>query len=205
MMVTTGDRDCDLVELLRQRDPAAAEHLVARYGERAYRLAGRIVRNDQDTEEVVQDALWSILRRIDTFRGDAAFGSWLHRIVANAAYEKLRAVRRRRRDLSLDDLLPAFDEHGHHAEPLADWSSVVHDPSMQTELRAVLSAAIDELRASYRSIIVLRDIEGLSHMEIGTTLNLSVPSVKSRVHRARLLLRKRLDTYITTRSGVAVA
>jgi RNA polymerase sigma-70 factor (ECF subfamily) len=197
MTMTTGDQDRDLVEVLRLRDPAAAEHLVARYSERAHRLASRILRNAQDAEEVVQDAFWAVLRRIDTFRGDSAFGTWLHRIIANAAYEKLRATRRRRTELSLDDLLPSIDEHRHRVEPLVDWSLTLNDPSMQAELRAVLSAAIDDLRASYRSVIVLRDIEGLSSPEISTTLNLSVPNVKSRTHRARLLLRKRLDEYIT--------
>lgn len=198
MTTTRGDQDRDLVEVLRLRAPAAAERLVARYGERAHRLARRIVRNAEDAEEVVQDALWSVLRRIDTFRGDSAFGTWLHRIVANAAYEKLRATRRRRTDVSLDDLLPSSDEHGYHVEPLVDWSLALNDPSTQAELRTVLTAAIDDLRASYRSVIVLRDIEGLSSPEISTTLNLSIPNVKSRTHRARLLLRKRLDDYIST-------
>jgi RNA polymerase sigma-70 factor (ECF subfamily) len=84
------DRDGELVEVLRRREPTAAERLVTTYGDRAYRLAAGITRNTQDAEEVVQDAFWSVIRKIEMFRGESAFGSWLYRIVANAAYQKLR-------------------------------------------------------------------------------------------------------------------
>src|SRR2546430_16885896 len=91
------DRDLDLLEALRRREPTAAERLLTTYGERAYRLAAGITGNGPDAEEVVQDALWSVVRKIDTFRGESAFGSWLYRIVANAAYHKLRRLPRRGR------------------------------------------------------------------------------------------------------------
>src|SRR6266852_6821288 len=105
-----ADRDLDLLEALRLHDPTAAERLVATYGERAYRLATSITGNEQDAEEVVQDAFWTVVRKIDTFRGESAFGSWLYRIVANAAYQKLRARRRRRGEVRWDEVLPPFDE-----------------------------------------------------------------------------------------------
>jgi RNA polymerase sigma-70 factor (ECF subfamily) len=184
--MTTADRDRELVNILRGRDPAAAERLVATYGKRAHRLASRIVRNAEDAEEVIQDAFWSVLRRIDTFRGESAFGTWVYRIVANAAYVKLRATRRQRSEVSLDELPAPREAHRHDVEPL-----------VRAELRSVLSAAIDDLPASYRCVIVLRDIEGLSAPETSTTLNLSIPNVKSRTHRARLRLRQRLTEYIT--------
>src|SRR5215470_1956905 len=84
------DRDAALVAMLRRQDPGAAEALVRTYGDRVYRLAIRITNNEQDAEEVVQDALWTAARRIDTFKGESAFGSWLYRITANTAYQKLR-------------------------------------------------------------------------------------------------------------------
>src|SRR5438094_2896114 len=148
-----ADRDLDLLEALRLHEPTAAERLVTTYGERAYRLATSITGNGQDAEEVVQDAFWSVVRKIDTFRGDSAFGSWLYRIVANAAYQKLRSPHSRRHDLSLEEVLPWFDEYGRHAAPVADWSPRAVDPAMQTELRTALSAAIDELPASYRPVL----------------------------------------------------
>jgi RNA polymerase sigma-70 factor, ECF subfamily len=186
------DRDHDLVEALRLREPNATETLVIRYGERAYRLARRITSNGQDAEEIVQDAFWTVIRKIDTFRGESAFGSWLYRIVANTAYQKLRRRPSRRHDLSLDEVLPLLDESGRHVAPVADWSPQVDDPSIQVELRTALTTAIDELPAAYRVVFVLRDVEGRSNREIAEVMGLNTAVVKTRVHRARLFLRKRL-------------
>src|SRR6059036_1607304 len=183
-----ADRDLDLLDALWRREPLAAECLVTRYGERAYRLARGITGNDQDAEEVVQDAFWTVVRKIDSFRGESAFGSWLYRIVANAAYQKVRGRQSRRAEVSLDDVLPLFDERGRHVAPMADWSSRVDDHAVQIDLRMALTSAIDKLPADYRTAVLLRDVEGLSHLQIAEVLSLSVPTVKSRVHRARLFL-----------------
>jgi RNA polymerase sigma-70 factor, ECF subfamily len=199
-----ADGDGDLVEALRRDEPVAAERLVTRYGERAYRLASRITGNRQDAEEVVQDAFWAAVRKIDSFRGESAFGSWFYRIVANAAYQKLRR-RNRRQELSLDEVLPFFDESGRHVAPEIDWTPRAGNPATQTELRMALTAAIDELPAASRTALVLRDVEGRSNEEIAEALGLSVPVVKTRVHRARLLLRKRLGDCLTTIEPTAAA
>ena len=193
-----ADRDLELLEALRLHDPTAAERLVVTYGERAYRLATRITGNEQDAEEVVQDAFWTVVRKIDMFRGESAFGSWLYRIVANAAYQKLRGRQSRSRDLSLDEVLPSFDANGRHVGPMDDWSARVDDQSVQTELRMALTSAINELPPVARAVLVLRDVEGLSNLEIADALGLSLPVVKSRVHRARLFLRKQLGDAMTT-------
>jgi RNA polymerase sigma factor (sigma-70 family) len=137
-VVSRVDRDRALVEARRRREPSAADDLLATYGDRACRLATRLTGNPQDAEEVVQDAFWCVIRQIDTFRRESAFGSWLYRIVANAAYQKLRRRAVRRRELSLDEMLPAFDHRGKHVEPVPDWSASVDDPARQTELRAAL-------------------------------------------------------------------
>ena len=191
------DRDEELVDALRLREPTAAERLVARYGDRAYRLAVRITGNAEDAEEVVQDAILSVVRKIDTFRGESAFGSWFYRIVSNAA-----CGRRRRPpasiEIPLEELLPAFDEHGRHASLFRDWSSSVDDPAVQEELRDVLTSAIDELPPQYRAAIVLRDAEGLSTTEVADALGIPIPTAKTRAHRARVLLRKRLSTFMVS-------
>ena len=192
------DRDRDLVEGLRRHEATAAERLVTTYGDRAYRLARGITGNGEDAEEVVQDVLWTVVRKIDTFRGESAFGSWLYRIVANAAYQKVRGRQSRRAEVSLDDVLPLFDERGRHVAPMADWSSRVDDHAVQIDLRMALTSAIDKLPADYRTAVLLRDVEGLSHLQIAEVLSLSVPTVKSRVHRARLFLRKELGDTMTT-------
>ena len=190
------DRDRDLLQALRHHEPMAAEHLVTNYGERAYRLASRITGNGSDAEEVVQDAFWTVVRKIDMFRGESAFGSWLYRIVANAAYQRLRRRPSSRREISWDEVLPGFDESGRHVGPAVDWSPRVEDPSLRVELRTALSAAIDELPAGYRAVLVLRDVEGRSNGEIAEVLGLNTAVVKTRVHRARLFLRKRLGEFM---------
>ena len=191
-----GDRDWRLVEALRLREPTAADRLVATYGDRAYRLAVRITGNEQDAEEAVQDAFWSVVRKIDTFRGDSAFGSWVYRIVSNGAYEKIRRRPQAFVDISLDEVLPPFNEDGRHAGVLRDWSSSLDDPAVQTELRGVLSSAVSELPAHYRAVTVLYDVEGLSMAEVADALGITVGTAKTRAHRARLLLRKRLSTFM---------
>jgi len=195
-VVRAPDRDAELVDGLRRGDPKATEALVAKYGDRVYRLAIRITGNEQDAEEVVQDALWTAARKIDTFKGESAFGSWLYRITANAAYQKLRGRQGKRNEVSWEDVEPAFDEHGHLAESVGDWSGKAEEPALQTELRAVLRAAIDDLPGDYRTAFLLHDVEGLSNPEIADTLSISLPAVKSRVHRSRLFLRQRLADYV---------
>jgi RNA polymerase sigma-70 factor (ECF subfamily) len=202
-MPTRLDPDQELLASLRERKPMAAEALITTYGGRAHRLATRITNSAYDAEEAVQDALLSVVRKIDTFRGDAAFGSWVYRIVSNAAYQKVRRRPRARVEISLDEVLSAFDEGCLRAGVISDWSSDIGDPAVHTELRAVLSSAVSELPAHYRAALVLRGVEELSMAEIADALAISVPTAKSRVHRARLLLRKRLSSFMA-RAGASV-
>jgi RNA polymerase sigma-70 factor, ECF subfamily len=194
---TCIDRDGLLVKALQGREAAAAELLVTAYGDRAYRLAKGIAGSAQDAEEVVQDAFWTVIRKIDTFRGEAAFGSWFYRIVANAAYQKLRHRPGRRGEISFDEVLPLFHENGQHVAPIADWSPSVDDPSRETELRMALTASIEELPPDYRAVLILHDVEGLSNVEVAESLGITVANAKSRTHRARLFLRKRLGSFMS--------
>src|SRR3989449_1333785 len=176
------DRDHALLEALRQGEPTAAEQLVATYGGRAYRLAIRITGDRPDAEEAVQDAFWSVVRKIDTFRFDSSVGSWIYRITANAAYQKLRGRAHRRDEISLDEVLPSFHEDGRHAGPMNDWSASIDDPAVQTELRAALDSAIGELPDHYRAVIVLLDVRSEEHTS----------ELQSRLHLVcRLLLEKK--------------
>jgi RNA polymerase sigma-70 factor, ECF subfamily len=192
------DADAPLLEALRRQDPSAAEQLVATFGNRAYRLALGITRNPADAEEVVQDAFCRVIRKVDTFRGDSAFRSWLYRVVSNAACEKVRSTARRRAGtMSLDEVLPSFRIDGEHAESIVDWSPAVDDPARRVELRVALTAAMADLPADYHTVVLWHDAEGLSPAEIAATLGLTVASVKSRLHRGRLFLRKRLAEALT--------
>ena len=190
------DADADLVAALRREGADAMDQLVERYADRVYRLATRITGSREDAEEVVQDALWTVGRKINTFKGDSAFGSWLYRIAANAAYMKLRARRGKNREIALDEVMPALDSGGIHFEPVDDWSPRVDDRALQSELRSVLESAIGDLPPDYRTALVLHDLEGVSNPDIADTLGISLPAVKSRVHRSRLFLRKRLSEYL---------
>ncbi len=194
------DPDAALVEALRRDDVEAMEQLVERFADRVYRLALRITGSNEDAEEVTQDALWTAGRKIHTFKGESAFGSWLYRIAANAAYMKLRTRKAKAREIALDDVLPSLDEAGVHFEPMDDWSPSVDEQALQGELRSVLEAAIDELPPDYRSALVLHDVEGMSNPDIAEALGVSLPAVKSRVHRSRLFLRKRLSDYLAPAS-----
>jgi RNA polymerase sigma-70 factor (ECF subfamily) len=197
------DPDAALLAQLRRGEEGAAEALVSVYGDRVYRLAIRITGNASDAEEVVQDALWTACRKIDTFQGAAAFGSWLYRITANAAYQKLRGRRSKRNEVSWEDLAPPFDEKGQHVEVEVDWSRRLKDPAIETELKSVLSGAIDQLPEDYRTAFLLHDVEGLSNPEVAETLHVKLGTAKSRVHRARLFLRRRLADYMGGTFGVA--
>jgi RNA polymerase sigma-70 factor, ECF subfamily len=193
---TRIDADADLVAALRAQAPEAAEQLVERFGDRVYRLAMRITGSREDAEEAAQDALWTAARKIQMFKGESAFGSWIYRITANAAYQKLRTRKQKSAEIALDDVLPSLDGDGRHFEPMDDWSNRVDERALQGELRQVLQEAIDGLPADYRTALVMHDVEGLSNPDIAETLGLSLPAVKSRVHRSRLYVRKRLAEYL---------
>jgi RNA polymerase sigma-70 factor (ECF subfamily) len=192
------DGDAGLVEALRREDPEAPELLVERFGDRVYRLALRITGSNEDAEEAAQDALWTAARKIQMFKGESAFGSWLYRITANAAYQKLRSRRSKAAEIAIDDVLPAFDDAGRHFEPMDDWSNRVDEKALQGELRRALADAIGALPPDYRTALVLHDVEGLSNPDIAEALGISLPAVKSRVHRSRLFVRKRLAEYMQT-------
>jgi RNA polymerase sigma-70 factor, ECF subfamily len=192
------DADAELVEALRREEPDAPDRLVERYGDRVYRLAMRITGLREDAEEAAQDALWTAARKVHMFKGESAFGSWIYRITANAAYQKLRTRRQKAPEIAMEDVLPSLDGDGRHFEPMDDWSNRVDEQALQGELRRVLQQAIDGLPADYRTALVLHDVEGLSNPDIAEALNISLPAVKSRVHRSRLFVRKQLADYLKT-------
>jgi len=195
---TRVDRDAALLEALRRGDPKAMEQLVETYADRVYRLTFRITGSKEDAEEATQDALWTAGRKIGTFKGDSAFGSWLYRIAANAGYMKLRTRKAKAREIAIGDVLPALDDGGLHFEPMDDWSPRVEEQALNGELREILDAAIAELPPDYRTALVLHDVEGMPNPDVADALGISLPAAKSRIHRSRLYLRKRLSDYLQT-------
>ena len=190
------DRDAALLDALRAGSPEATEMLVDTYGDRVYRLTYRITGSNEDAEEATQDALWTAARKIASFKGESQFGSWLYRIAANAAYQKLRSRKAKAREIALDEVLPTLDADGVHFEPMDDWTPRVDDNAVNGELRDVLEKAIEELPADYRTALVMHDVQGMPNPDIAETLGISLPAVKSRVHRSRLFVRKKLASYL---------
>ena len=190
-MTERTQADRELVEALQRGEDGAVEALVDRYAGWIHGVARRLLNDPRDAEEVTQDVLLTVVRKIQTFKGEAAFSSWLYRIAANAAYQRLRA-KRTRQEVSLEPFLAVFDEDGRYAQPVVDWSHQLDDPAMAGEVRTAIERSLSRLPEEYRVVILLHDMEGLPNEEVAATLGLTVPAVKSRVHRARLFLRQEL-------------
>jgi RNA polymerase sigma-70 factor, ECF subfamily len=194
---TTTIQDEKLVELfITKNDKSAFEEVVNRYCEKIYRLALRITRNSSDAEEVLQGVLLTLIKKIETFRGESKFSSWLYRVTANASYMHLRAEKKHERDVSLEDYIP-YDEHGTlmGRVKVKDWSNRPDKALFSKEAMEIIEKAVNKLPEPYRVVFHLSDIEGLSNEETAEILGLSVPAVKSRLHRARLFLRDKLSDY----------
>lgn len=183
----TDTPERSLVERLRRGDEAAFEAIVRRHGARMLALARRLVRNEEDARDVVQDAFLHAARALEEFRADAKLSTWLHRIVVNTALMRLRAASRRPEGF-IEDLLPHFDTTGHHAEPVAALPIAPDDAAERAELRLRVRAAVARLPESYRAIIVLRDFEDLTTEEAAAALGISPNAAKIRLHRARQAL-----------------
>ena len=154
--------------------------------------ARRFVRTDDDARDVVQDAFQAAFRSIEGFVGASRLSTWLHRIVVNAALMRLRSQQRRRED-SIEDLLPRFEDDGRWAEPAARWDGKADALLERRETRAMVRNAIDRLPESYRTVLLLRDIEELDTDETASVLGMTVNAVKIRLHRARQALRTLLE------------
>ena len=176
-----------LVTRLRAGDGQAFEELVRTYGGRLLAVARRFVRSDQDAQDVVQTAYLSAFRAFDHFEGNCQLATWLHRIVVNAALMKLRS-RKRKPEESIEDLLPNFQEDGHHVEQFSDWSAPADVLMERREARATVRACIDRLPDNYRAVLILRDIEERTTQEAAAMLSMTETAVKVRLHRARQAL-----------------
>jgi RNA polymerase sigma-70 factor, ECF subfamily len=182
------DEEAALVSGLRARDPEAFERLVRTYTPRLLAVSRRMLGNEEDARDVVQDALLSAFRSIDGFEGTAKISTWLHRIVVNAALMRLR-TRRRKPEESLEPLLPAFTSDGHHVQDVLGWEEPVDQLAEREETRAMVRDAILSLPASYREVLILRDIQELDTQAAARELGITPNAVKIRLHRARQALR----------------
>jgi RNA polymerase sigma-70 factor (ECF subfamily) len=176
--------DVALLERIRAGDEQAYEALVRQHGGRMLAVARRFLRTEEDSADAVQDAFLSAFRSLEGFERNSALGTWLHRIVVNVCLMRLRA-RSRSREVRIDDLLPTFDETGHHSHPVRPWVDDALARLTRAETRAHVRACIDRLPDPYREVLVLRDIEELDTEQTAQQLGINPGAVKTRLHRAR--------------------
>ena len=196
MTQTSVQDDRELLARAQGGDMSAFEALVDRHEEKVYGLALRMTRSEADAAEITQDTFLSAYQHLNEFRGEAAFGSWVHRIAANNALMRLR--RQKVLDMVSEDGLPGpeFTDLGSLADvPESDWSRRADDQLLDEELGRAIQEATDALPEGYREVFLLKDVEGLSYEEISEMVGISIPAVKSRLHRARLALREAIDGF----------
>jgi RNA polymerase sigma-70 factor (ECF subfamily) len=187
--------DSVLLEELRRGKTEAVEALFDRFHSKVFNLAMSILKNQGDAEEATQDVFMTVIQKASMFKGNSALYSWIYRICVNACLMRLRG-KRRAETVSIEEFMPVFTEEGMHASPVDDWSKEVERRMLNKELGQVIRKLTEDLSEKYRVVFVLSDVEGLSNEETAEILGLTVPAVKSRLHRARLYLRERLTRYL---------
>ena len=197
----SGADERALVDALRAGSEAAFETMVRAYGGRLLAVARRITRNEEDARDVVQCAYVSAFRALNQFEGSCRLSTWLHRITVNTALMRLRSSRRKPEE-SIETLLPSFQEDGHHVQQFSDWAAPADQLLERTQTRAIVRTCIQQLPDNYREVLILRDIEELSTLEVAEQLSMTPTAVKVRLHRARqalsTLLRKEFAPSVTS-------
>lgn len=185
-----------LVKNLQSGKSESFEQLANLYQKKIYALSFNLTRNVMDSEDVTQEVLLTLFRKIHTFQGRSAFSSWVYRITLNTTYMKLRS-RKKEKSISIEELLPSYNGSGFQQEKITDWSENTESLLFNNEGRKTIQQAVNLLPDKERVVFLLRDVEGLSTAKVSEILDLTVPAVKSRLHRARLFLRKKLADYFS--------
>ena len=187
----------ELLRRLKLGDESALSELAVQYGGKIYQLAFRYLRNHEDAEEVTQDVLYKVFRKVGEFRGDAALSSWIYRITFNSAMSRLRSAAYQRAQDEQREQLPVEGEEASvtSLQDVADWSNMADETLLRSQLRRRLVSAVLALPAIYRAPVVLRDLQGMSTEEASAMLRVKDQTLKSRLHRGRLILRKQLADF----------
>ena len=187
----------ELLKRLQQGDESALTELAAQFGSKIYQLAFRYLRNHEDAEEITQDVLYKVFRKVGEFRGDAALSSWIYRITFNSAMSRLRSASYQRAQDEQREPVPVEGDDATvtSAQEVADWSNMADEHLLRSQLRRRLVRAVLALPAIYRAPVVLRDLQGMSTEEASAMLRVKDQTLKSRLHRGRLILRKQLADF----------
>lgn len=189
------EADQVLVSRILAKEPGAFAELVRLYSAKVYSIGIAMLRSEQDARDVLQETFLNVHRRLDTFRGDAALSSWIGRIATNNSLMKLR-TRRRKPETSLDIELKSSDGVERRQREIVDPAALADENAEHRELGQRIRAAVDALSPAYREVIVLADYSEMSMKDIASALDLTVPNVKTRLHRARLSVRAALADYL---------
>ena len=184
-----------LLSRLQSGDEAALRDLAPAYSSKIFQLAFRYLRNKEDAEEVTQDVLFKVYRKVGEFRGDSALSSWIYRITFNTAMSRLRTAKYQRAQQDEGLVTSAGEGETPSDIDVADWSDMADEHVLRSELRDRITRAILALPAIYRAPVVLRDIQGLSTEEASAKLRVKDQTLKSRLHRGRLILRRQLADF----------
>ena len=187
--------ETDLLSRLRAGDEDAFASFVRQYTGRMLTLARGFLHSEDDAADAVQDTFLSAFKSLNRFEGNSSLGTWLHRIVVNTCLMKIRS-KSRRKTYSMEELLPSFDETGHHAQPVASWSENGYERMANDETKAQVRECINQLPDDYRTVLVMRDIEEFDTDQTAAILGLNPGAVKTRLHRARQALRTLLNPFM---------
>src|ERR1700741_1895032 len=186
-------------ELIRvfveDQDEEAFNEIVDRYGDKIYRTALRITHNPSDAEDVLQEVFITLIEKLDSFHEESKFSTWLYRVAANASLMHLRTEKKYKNEVSLEDYVSYNEDGMLKGVKIKDWSGRPDEVLLSKEVMEIIERAVNELPVLYRVVFHLVDVEGHSNEETAELLGLSLPAVKSRIHRARLFLRDRLSDY----------
>lgn len=183
-----------LVKEMQEGKLEAFEEMVHLYQRRVFGLAFNLTHNQSDAEDITQEVFLRVFNKINTFLGKSAFSSWIYRITLNVSFMKLKS-RKKNEQIPLDNLLPQYQENGFHVGAINDWSKKTDETLLSTESIKIIQNAINHLPEKEKVVFILRDIEELPTEKVCEILDISIPAVKSRLHRSRLFLRKRLSNY----------
>jgi len=189
-MVKKRDKqsDADLVREIKRGDARAMEEIVKRYSNKVYNLAYHLTRDSAAAEEIMQDVFLTVISKIGTLTNEEYFSTWLYRVTTNAAYGFLRKEKKFSEQTPVENI-------DQEVQPNYDWSDLPDDVLLSEESKEVLRKSIDALPEAMRTVVIMKDMEGFKNEEIAEALGMSVPAVKSRLHRGRLILRDLLAGY----------
>ncbi|RME44493.1 MAG: sigma-70 family RNA polymerase sigma factor [Deltaproteobacteria bacterium] len=191
-----SDSKKSIVERLKAKDPSAFEEVMAAYEGKVYRLAFKICNDAAEAEEILQEVFLAVFTKIDGFQENASLSTWIYRITVNMALMKIRSRQKDRETVSLESYFPKIQEEGSHPLPVSDWSERPDEKFFNKELIEKIEEAVQKLPEGYRLAFLMKDLEGLSLGEISEILEISIPAVKSRIHRSRLFIRDELARYL---------